>query len=208
MAKPDPWPLIHTERRVLLADLQDLLAEKWETPSLCPGWTVRQVLGHMTATARTTPGGFFVKFAGSGFRFNAMSEKNLAEQTQGTPADLLARFKEVLDATSHPPGPVDAMIGENVVHPEDIRRPLGINHAYPAEMTTWAADFYKKSNLLIGGKRRAAGVTFRATDTDWTSGSGPEVAGPIVSIVLAITGRKVALADLTGDGVAVLQARA
>jgi hypothetical protein len=47
----------------------------------------------------------------------------------------------------------------------------------------------------------------KATDTEWSHGSGPEVAGPIVSLVLAMTGRKAALDDLSGDGVAELRSR-
>ena len=39
-------------------------------------------------------------------------------------------------------------------------------------------------------------------------GTGPEVSGPIVSLVLAMTGRKPADDDLTGDGVTALRARA
>jgi hypothetical protein len=44
-------------------------------------------------------------------------------------------------------------------------------------------------------------------DTDWSAGSGPVVSGPAVSLVLAITGRTVALADLSGDGLAALRSR-
>ena len=54
------------------------------------------------------------------------------------------------------------------------------------------ADFYKGSNLLIGSKNRIAGLTLRATDADWSHGTGPEVQGPILSLVLAMTGRTVA----------------
>jgi hypothetical protein len=69
------------------------------------------------------------------------------------------------------------------------------------------ADFYKGSNLLIGSKNRIAGLTLRATDTDWSHGSGPEVSGPILSLVMAMTGRKQADDDLSGDGVATLRSR-
>jgi hypothetical protein len=62
-----------------------------------------------------------------------------------------------------------------VVHSGDIRRPLGIAHAYSPEALTGAADFYKSSNLLIGAKKRIAGLTLRATDVDWSTGTGPEV---------------------------------
>jgi len=50
-------------------------------------------------------------------------------------------------------------------------------------------------------------VTLRATDADWSHGSGPEAAGPALSLLLAMTGRTAALDDLTGDGVAVLRSR-
>ena len=69
------------------------------------------------------------------------------------------------------------------------------------------ADFYKGSNLLIGSKNRIDGLTLRATDADWSHGTGPEVSGPILSLVMAMTGRKAADDDLTGDGVAALRSR-
>jgi hypothetical protein len=69
------------------------------------------------------------------------------------------------------------------------------------------ADFYKGSNLVVGTKRRIEGLTLRATDADWSHGSGPEVSGPIMPLVMAMTGRRAALDNLTGDGVATLRAR-
>ena len=69
------------------------------------------------------------------------------------------------------------------------------------------ADFYKGSNLLIGSKNRIAGLTLRATDADWTHGAGPEVSGPVLSLVMAMTGRKAAIDDLAGEGVATLRSR-
>jgi len=69
------------------------------------------------------------------------------------------------------------------------------------------ADFYKGSNLLIGSKSRIAGLTLRATDANWSHGAGPEVSGPILSLVMAMTGRKQADDDLAGDGVATLRSR-
>ena len=93
------------------------------------------------------------------------------------------------------------------MHAEDIRRPLGIVHTYPADALVRVADFYKGSNLLIGAKSRIAGLALRATDVDWSYGSGPEVRGPMVSLVLAMTGRSAAAADLEGDGVGTLGGR-
>jgi hypothetical protein len=60
----------------------------------------------------------------------------------------------------------------------------------------------KGSNLLIGTKRRIAGLSLRATDADWRHGTGPEVSGPMLALLMDMTGRKAATGDLTGDGVA------
>jgi uncharacterized protein (TIGR03083 family) len=99
------------------------------------------------------------------------------------------------------------MLGETIIHSEDIRRPLGIKHDYPADALIQVADFFKTSNLIIGTKRRIDGLTLRATDATWSHGTGPEVSGPMLSLVMAMTGRKPALEDLSGEGVATLRDR-
>jgi uncharacterized protein (TIGR03083 family) len=201
------WPMIHGERAALVADLEGLPDDRWATPSLCEGWTVQEVLGHMTATAKSTPARFFRSLAAAGFKFNAMTAKDAAAEADGTPAETLARFKEQLTATTHPPGPLDAMVGEVVVHSADIRRPLGISRAYPEDELIRAADFYKGSNLIVGTKKRIAGLKLQATDVGWSTGAGAEVSGPMLSLVLAMTGRKAVLDDLSGEGLSVLQTR-
>jgi uncharacterized protein (TIGR03083 family) len=52
------WPTIHAERSALATDLIALRADQWTTPSLCSEWTVREVLAHMTATAKVSPATF------------------------------------------------------------------------------------------------------------------------------------------------------
>jgi hypothetical protein len=69
------------------------------------------------------------------------------------------------------------------------------------------ANFYTNSNLLIGAKTRITGLQLSATDADWSTGDGPEVAGPIVSLVMAMTGRTAAPEDLAGEGLVTLRAR-
>lgn len=208
MEKTEIWPVIHAERKALATDLGALGQDQWASPSLCATWTVRDVLAHMTATAKMTPPAFFAKLAGTGFSFDRLQEKNIAAGQGATPADTLSRFEAELTSVKHPPGPVDSWLGETIVHAEDIRRPLGIRHDYPPGAVTRVADFYKGSNLLIGAKRRIAGLSLRATDADWTHGTGPQVSGPMLSLLLAMTGRKASLGDLSGDGVAVLRERA
>ena len=203
----DPWPLIHAERAALLADLAGLTEDRWATRSLCPGWTVHEVLGHMTATARMTPVRFVSHLAGAGFRFNAMTAKDAAAETAPGPKATLAAFDSLRGASTSPPGPTEAMLGEVVVHSQDIRRPLGIARDYPIESVVRVLDFFKGSNLLIGAKRRIEGVSLRASDADWSHGSGPQASGPVIALVMAMTGRPAGLDDLAGDGVEVLRGR-
>lgn len=202
-----PWPTIHAERKALADDLAGLKDEQWQTPSLCVGWSVHDMLGHMVATAKMSPPRFIGRFVGSGFNFDKMANKDIKAETANGPAGTLAELNAHLNDTSAPPGPIDAMLGEALIHTEDIRRPLGIKHEYPLDATVRTLDFFKKSNLLIGAKNRIAGVTLKATDTTWSHGSGPEASGPAHSLLMAMTGRKSALDDLSGPGVDVLRSR-
>jgi uncharacterized protein (TIGR03083 family) len=196
MDKTDIWPVVHAERKALATDLQELRDDQWSSASLCGEWTVRDVTAHMTATAKITPPTFFVKLAASGFSFGRMQDKDIAAEKGATPADTLARFEATANSVKHPPGPTDTVLGETIIHGEDIRRPLGIGHDYPVEAVVAVADFFKGSNLLIGAKRRIEGLRLLATDAEWSHGTGPEVSGPVLSLVMAMTGRQAALGDL------------
>ncbi len=56
-------------------------------------------------------------------------------------------------------------------------------------------------------RRRFRGLSFSATDTDWSAGAGRAVRGPIHSLLLVLAGRPAALPELTGDGLAELARR-
>jgi hypothetical protein len=47
----------------------------------------------------------------------------------------------------------------------------------------------------------------RATDAGWNHGDGPAVEGPILDLLLAMTGRTAALDSLSGEGVSTLRSR-
>jgi uncharacterized protein (TIGR03083 family) len=201
------WPVVHAERAALAADLERLPANAWSTPSLCYGWTVQDVLGHMTATAKMTPPRFLTKMAASGFRFDRMVAKEIAAETASSPQATLAEFRAHTRDTTAPPGPATSWLGETVVHGTDIRWPLGLERAFPSEALVPLADFYRRSNAIIGSKRRIVGLRLSATDADWSAGEGPEVSGPLLALIMAMTGRKDALGRLDGPGVATLRER-
>jgi uncharacterized protein (TIGR03083 family) len=201
------WPTIHAERKALVDDLAGLTPEQWTTQSLCSEWNIHQVLAHQLSAAKMTPPKFFGKFAAAGFNFNKFAAKQVVVESVGGPAATLAAFRAAEPRETAPPGPKDTWLGEAFVHGEDIRRPLGITRAYPLPEVARAIAFYAKSNAIIGGKTRVAGLTLKATDTDFSVGSGPLVEGPAISLLLAASGRKSALDELSGPGVESLRER-
>lgn len=203
----DLWAAVRPEREALAADLDVIDEAAWGTPSLCPGWTVRDVLAHMTALARMTPARFFQKLFASGFNLARLQAKDISLEKGGSAQETLDRFRGVTCNANGLPGQEKTLLGETLIHAEDIRLPLGIRHEYPLGALVTVAEFYNRSNLVTGTKRRIAGLSLRATDVDWSTGSGPVVAGPMLSVLLAMAGRRAAIADLEGAGVEVLRSR-
>ncbi len=187
--------------------LSALSADQWAASSWCEGWSVQDTAGHILAAAEQTPANFYKEMISAGFRFNVFADRAAKRLGALGPEELVRRLRARTTTTNHPPAPVMAMLGEIVVHGEDIRRPLGLQHRSPEAALVAVANNYKKSNLLIGAKRRIAGLRLRATDSDWVSGDGPEVVGPLISLVMTMAGRKGAQADLSGEGLAILSKR-
>jgi uncharacterized protein (TIGR03083 family) len=202
----DIWATIAAERGALANDLAELTPTQWDMPSLCAGWTVRDIVAHLSATASLNPATFFFNMAKAGFNFDRFANGQIAKHRGPDPAATLSEFRSLRNSTSAPPGPTISWLGEVVVHGEDLRRPLGIAHSYQPGAVREVIDFYKGSNMLIGSKKRIAGLALKATD-DWRHGQGEAVEGPLLSLLLAMTGRGTACEDLAGPGVAILRSR-
>lgn len=203
----DIWPTVHAERRALADDLADLTSEQWAASTACPAWNVHELLAHLLSAATMTPPKFIGRFAAAGFNFNRYTGRQVARESAGGPAATLTAFRAAEGRTSAPPGPKETWLGEILVHAEDIRRALGITRAYPVDQLTRATAFYARSQPIVGGRDRVAELTLKATDADFSVGSGPVVEGPAVSLLLATSGRKGALDELSGPGVETLRAR-
>jgi len=207
MKTPEIWKHIHSERMDMVATWDELAPEQWARSSWCAGWSVQDTAGHILAAAEQTPANFYKEMVAARFRFNVFADRAAKRLGALSPDELVRRLRIRTSTKNHPPAPVIAMLGEIVVHGEDIRRPLGILHRSPEAALVAVADNYKNANLLIGSKRRIAGLRLRATDIVWTHGEGPEVSGPLISLIMAMAGRAGAHADLTGDGLGTLAGR-
>ena len=85
--------------------------------------------------------------------------------------------------------------------------PLGLTATTPPDAVTACLEMYSKASFPVGTKRRIEGLSVRATDVDWSHGSGPEVTGPGMALLVAMTGRLGTLDELSGDGLATLTSR-
>lgn len=202
-----PWDLIHAERAALADDLAHLTDTQWATPSLCAGLSVREVLAHLTAGASLNPVRWMAGVIRCRFDFDRMVAMRLAEQLGADPAETLARFRRVVTSTVKAPIPVVAVLGESIVHGEDIRRPLGIRREYPIETITWLAEYYQGTDMVVLAQGRIGGLRLAATDGPFATGSGHLVSGPTLALVMAMTGRGAYCDELDGDGVVILRDR-
>ncbi|MGJ6965917.1 maleylpyruvate isomerase family mycothiol-dependent enzyme [Streptosporangium sp. G11] len=203
----DLWPLIHAERAALASDLANLTDEQWATPSLCTGLTVREVLAHLTSAAGLTPVRWLAGVIRCRFDFDRQVAMRLAEQLGATAAETHDRFRRVVMSTTKPPLPTVAMLGETIVHAEDIRRPLGIRRDYPITTLTRLAEYYQGSDLVVVARKRIGGLRLVAGDGPFTTGSGALVSGTTLALTMAMTGRTAYCDELGGDGVAILRDR-
>ncbi len=198
------------------ADLRELLhglsGEQWDAPSLCAGWKVRHVVGHMCLGSQLSPLSMPVRIAPFGFNVaKASSVLSYRYGDEHTPAQLLETF-DWLSTAPGKPGlaklvPAGEFFVDKLIHDQDIRRPLGIVRVVPAEHLRAALDVMPHIGGFLKSKRVAKGLRFVATDIDHAVGTGPEVRGPAEALVLALSGRPIGLPELTGAGLATLRDR-
>ncbi|GAA1127275.1 maleylpyruvate isomerase family mycothiol-dependent enzyme [Citricoccus alkalitolerans] len=194
------WDLIHTERAALADDLAGLDDEQWHRQSLSTAWTVEEVVAHLTAGASTGFWAWIRSIAGAGFKPDLHNQRRLEERLGTTPGETLAQFRQTIDSTVSPTGTLPAWLGEVVIHGEDIRVPLGLRRAYSDEVLVTLLDFFESSNFTVPSKARARGLTLVATDVNHWVGTGPEVKGTALDLILALAGRPVPAERFAGSG--------
>jgi uncharacterized protein (TIGR03083 family) len=200
------WADVHGERGALVEDLSGLTRQQWDVASLCAGWTVRDVVAHLAATAVLTKRKFVGEFMRAGFSVDRIVQRQVTAGRRRDPSELLAALRASANSTASPPLPTISRVVEVVVHGEDIRRPLELDHTY-ATGHLGAAVAHVAGDRLAGGRKRLAGLRLIGTDVGVVVGTGLAVEGPALSLLLAACGRRVALPELSGPGVDELSRR-
>ncbi|MBD3944173.1 maleylpyruvate isomerase family mycothiol-dependent enzyme [Nocardioides ganghwensis] len=211
MDKATIWQHIHEERRSLAATLAGLDDEQWEQPSLCEGWTVKEVAAHVIAHPQigwAQMPGMVARNLGHGYNAMIFREvKRLGERS--TRESILADFQTYDSSTRKVPTttPVEPLI-DALVHHQDILRPLGLRHEMAPEAAAVAADRSRTLAFLSGSRAVVKGTRMVATDIDWSRGRGPTLTGPVQELLMVCMGRGRVAEGLSGEGTELLPAQA
>ena len=130
------------------------------------------------------------------------AERATARALEFSSAELIEQLRAHASSTAHSVGstPLDAL-SDLIVHGQDIARPLQRTLPTEPDRVSRALDHVLASRWY-GAKKRLADVSLRATDTDYTSGTGViEIHGPAIDLLLVATGRRAGLDTLAGTGV-------
>jgi uncharacterized protein (TIGR03083 family) len=190
--------------------LTELDDEQWNAPSLCDRWRIRDVLAHVTAGAEGAFGigailGGMLRY---GFNYNRWVAADGQRRGQQDPEVVLKAFRSAAANRTPSSGARAVRALQHVlIHGQDMCRPLGITRDLPEDHLVAVADFVKDDHRIFGAKKRIVGLRLTATDIDWSHGRGPEVRGPAEALVMTMAGRRAALDDLSGEGMATLVTR-
>ncbi len=197
--------MARAERTDLAEFLATLTPQQWETPSLCSGWTVKDVVAHMISYEELGTMGLLTRFAKG--RIVRANEVGVEEFASLTPQQLIEFLRNHLTPKGLTAG-FGGMIAlvDGTIHHQDIRRTLGRPRTVPADRLDRVLGLVP-GNPRLGAARRIRGLRLHATDIDWTHGRGPEVTGTGEALLMAMAGRPAAVADLDGPGRATLAQR-
>jgi uncharacterized protein (TIGR03083 family) len=200
---------IAAERRRIADLLDSLTPAQLEVPSLCGAWTVRQVAGHLLAAVSVRPSQALAALAGSGFRLHRANARLAATVARQSPAEIADGLRRHAESRSAPPVVgFPGQLTDLQVHGQDMRRPLGLPHGLDLDRLRVSLDFLTGGRAIgFTSRRRLAGLRLEATDLSWSWGAGEALAGPAEALIMAMTGRRVALTELDGPGVQVLTRR-
>lgn len=200
--------LIAEERRRVADLLEGLDDGQWATPSLCDGWTVRDVAAHLTvgwSISKPAFGRLMVRHRGFDGANAAAARISSERDTAAIVADLRANADNPF---SPPIVGLVAQLADVITHGQDIARPLGIDHDVDPFVVRRALDLSvgRKAGLVSPTKHRR-GIRFETDDQVWAWGSGAVARGSSTSILISLLGRRAGVDSLDGPGAELLVER-
>jgi uncharacterized protein (TIGR03083 family) len=190
--------------RCEFADRVEPLGETaWNTESWCTGWRVRDVLAHLVRGAEMTPLSLTRLILRGGVRPDRAVRDAATQLAEVPVAELADRLRAASRGGFRPPGFPEAIgLGDVLVHSADAFRPLGLDVSAPPADAATVLDAYWHRGRMIVHAQPQKGRRLTATDLDWTKGTGPEVRGKAIDLVLLAANRHQVLPRLEGPGLA------
>jgi uncharacterized protein (TIGR03083 family) len=207
------WSAIDDQRGRVAELLESLPDEQWQHPSLCEGWTVRDVGAHLTLQQMTLAQAVRVVLRNPSHALDVnriIHESSRRQAAALSTEAIVAAIRATVGQRRHNVGvTLRETLIDNLVHGLDIAIPLKLDLEIPADAAVEAAARVR-SYHGTGKNRVFREIPLRdfrlvATDHAWSAGDGPEIRGPIRALLLLLTGRPAGLADVTGPGADVLR---
>lgn len=199
------------EHRLLFADTVDALGEEHAgDPTLCAGWDVRTLTGHMLQPIRVPSWRFLLTAARA--RSMARACDVIAERLSDRPlAEVTAELRERSEDGGKPwyigrAGPY----ADSCIHLRDLAQPQGLPVTVPAERWAAVLDIVvseRGQESFLPAKGFLGGLRWQATDADWVWGEGPVVEGTAEALAMTMSGRTAYLDQLAGAGARMLAGR-
>jgi uncharacterized protein (TIGR03083 family) len=200
MEQDEVWRTIDAERLRFADLLAQLTDAEWTKPSLCAGWTVRDVAAHLTLAHIRMPA-VIVGLARARGNLGVMIRDTARRHAAAPTEQIIGEIRAMAGSRRHVPGitPLEPLI-DVLVHGQDIALPLGRALPMPVGAAAAAATRICTNNSIHRARRKLDGFRLTATDTSWSAGEGRTVEGPVEALLLTLTGRTVAADRLSGAG--------
>ena len=191
---------VAAERREQAELLSGLTPEQWDSPTLCAGWRVREVIAHTTMPFRTTLPKFVLELVKARGDFNRMSDRCARrDAAELTSEQLVASLRDNAEHPWTPPGGgPEGALSHDVIHGLDVTLGLGLARRPPPERVAVILAGMRPRNIAFFGVD-LDGVELKATDVDWSYGSGTPVRGIAQDLLLAVCGRRLPAGRLEGE---------
>jgi uncharacterized protein (TIGR03083 family) len=193
--------MIAAQRAELAEVLAGLPESGWDAASLCAGWRVREVVAHITMPFRYGRGRFVLELAKSRGQFNEMADRLARRDALAmSSADLAAAVRSNIGHPWKPPGGgFTGALSHDLIHSLDIMVPLGLGGPVPEERLrpVLPASLDDRSVRFFGVD--LDGIELRASDMDWSLGSGMPLTGAASDLLLVLSGRMMSPGRLAGE---------
>ncbi|QFG69213.1 maleylpyruvate isomerase family mycothiol-dependent enzyme [Ornithinimicrobium pratense] len=200
-----------TEHRLLFADAVDALGEEHAgDPTLCEGWDVRTLTGHMLQPIMVPSWRFMLTAAR--VRSMARACDVIAARLSDRPlAEVSGELRRRAGTPAEPwyigaAGPY----ADSCIHLRDLTLPQGLGVTVQPDRWETVIDIIvspRGQASFLASKGFLDGLAWRATDQDRVWGAGPLVEGTAEALAMTMSGRTAYLDQLDGDGVPLVRDR-